>query len=107
MEVLPIDGEQEASVPYAGSFAIRARMLHHHLVEPCFHARAGLAALAIAPVLALNAAGNAAEASLFSIGILASDLGIGRGKDGDLLAIEAIEDCVASFDGQFLPRSFQ
>ena len=61
------DREQQARRAEPRAVAVGAGVLDHHLVEPRFHPRVGFAALAVAPVVALDAAGDAAEADLLAL----------------------------------------
>ena len=58
------DREQQPGRANARAVAIGTGALDHDLVEPRLHARVGLAALAIAPILSLDPAGDAAESRL-------------------------------------------
>src|SRR5262249_10116555 len=78
VEIFALDGEEQAGGADPGSAAIGAGVLDHDLVEPGFHAGAGFAALAVAAVVALDAAGDAAEADSFAFAVFAAYFGFGR-----------------------------
>src|SRR5690606_35547682 len=67
------------------------------------HAGARFATLPVAAVVALDAAGDAAEADLLSFPLLARNLRLGRRSDRDL-AIDSVEDRRAHWLGQLVPR---
>ena len=64
---LAVDREQQPRRAEARAVAVGAGVLDHHLVEPRLHPRVGLAALPVAPVVALDAPRDAAEADLLAL----------------------------------------
>ena len=64
---LAVDGEQQPRRADARAVAVGTGVLDHHLVEPRLHPGVGLAALPVAAVVALDAAGDAAEADLLAL----------------------------------------
>ena len=98
------DGEQQPRRPDARALAVGARVLDHHLVEPRLHLRARLAALAVAAIVALDAPGDAAEADFAALVLRRLHLGVGRRRHRDLPRLDAVEDGLADFLGQLLPR---
>jgi hypothetical protein len=98
------DGEQEARPPHPGAVAVGTGLLDHYLVEPFLHPRAGLAALAIAAVVALDAAGDAMEADLAPLVLLALRLRLRRRHERDLAGIDAVENRLPRRLRQRLPR---
>ena len=97
------DREQETCGTEARPAAVRTRVLDHHLVEPCLHPGARLTALTIVPVVALDASRDTAEADLLSFLVVALDLRLRRGRDGDLRGFETVENDVSRLLGQLLP----
>ena len=75
---LAVDGEQQPRGAHARAVAVGAGVLDHHLVEPRLHARVGLAALAVAAVVPLDAPRDAAEADLLALPLVALDLRVRR-----------------------------
>src|SRR5688500_9034840 len=82
-------------------------MLDHHLVEPGFHARAALAALAIPAVVPLDASRDPMEADLLALPVLAFGLRLGRCDDRDLLRLDAVQDRAVHRLRQILPRRIE
>jgi hypothetical protein len=78
VDVFAGDREEQSREADPRSVAVRASMLNHHLVEPCFHARARFAALPVSTVVPFDAARNSAEADFFSFPGVAFDLCVRR-----------------------------
>ena len=74
VDVLALDREQQSCRAQSRTVAVGADVLDHHLVEPLLHPRIGFPALAIAPVPPLYPSGDAVEADLLALVIIAFDL---------------------------------
>ena len=88
---LAFDGEQQAAGPQPRPRAVGARVLDHHLVEPLLHSGVGFSALAIAAVVALDAARDAVEADFLALVVVPPYSRFGRRRQHDLLRIDAVE----------------
>ena len=72
------DRELQPGRPEPGAVAIRAGALHHHLIQPRFHPRAGFAPLPVAAVVALDTPRDSMEADLVAVEFVALHLGVRR-----------------------------
>ena len=71
LDGLSRDGEQLPGGAQPPALAVGAGVLDHHLVQPLLHAGAGLAALPVAAVVALDPPGDAAEADRLALPVVA------------------------------------
>src|SRR5579872_5102517 len=101
------NGKEQPRGSQPRALAIGAGALDHDLVEPLFHAAAGLPALAVAPVVALDASGDASKADLAAFEFVALHFGVGRRYGLQFLPLEAVEDGVTDLLGKLLPGRFQ
>jgi hypothetical protein len=97
------DGEQLPRPSQPRALAVRADLLDHHLVEPRFHPRVRLAALAVMAVVALDAPGDAVEADLTAFPVVAPDSCVGRRLQDDLARLDAVQDRGPGRLGQLIP----
>ena len=90
------DREERPGGAQPRAVAVGTRLLDHHLVEPGFHVRVRLAALAIAPIVALDTAGDAVPGQLAALLVrLQPHLGVRRRTQRNL-PLDAEEDRLAN-----------
>ena len=104
---LSVDGEEQPGRADARSLAVRAGVLHHHLVEPRLHPRVRLAALPVPAVMPLDAPRDPVKADLLAFRVLALDLRLRRHPHHEFLAVEPVQDRVPHGLRQLLPRRFE
>ena len=107
VDALARNREQQPGGADARAFAVGAGVLHHHLVEPRFHAGVRFAALPIAAVMPLNAARDSSETELLAGLLFALDLRVGRQSERELLMLQAIQNRVPHRFGKLLPGRFE
>src|SRR5215211_3046953 len=100
---LAANREQQSCRPDARAIAVRARVLDHHLIQPSFHTRAGLVALAVPAIMPLDAARDALEANLAALPFRMFHLGFGREQNRDFSRLDAVENRLSSVLGERLP----
>src|SRR6185295_1579869 len=91
-DVAAVDREQQSGRTNPRAVAVGAGALDHHLVEPFLHPRVRFAALPVAPVMTLDAPGDAVEADLAAVLIVAAHLRVWRRDDPDPRGPDAVED---------------
>ena len=101
------DAELQARRTQPGAAAIRTDVFDHHAIQPGLHAGARNVALAIAAIMALDAAGNALERILVPQPVFLAYLGIRRHPQLQRLALGAVHHQFLGFGRELPPRRLQ
>src|SRR5262249_53656676 len=103
VNILAGDGKAEPGGPNSRALAVRASVFDHDAIEPRFHPRIRLAALAVAAIAALDAPRDSAKADLSAQPFVVVSLRFRRRDEHDFLGIESTENRVPRCLGEFFP----